>query len=223
MLALAASVAGMTSCALDDPTSVIGSSVLVVDVQSDAAPADGSARLSIHVDLLGDTPTGTEVTLTTDAGSFAGAPSSSPRELKVKSPSRGIDATLIAGVDPMTATVRAAVGGFVVSDTVQLVQATPQLMELTTDVSKVQANGQTAITLSARARRTAINQRVSRGTRVQFTISENGRDAPELSSIVETDSTEVARRTLVTRVPGSYRVIASASGVADTVTVEFTP
>lgn len=207
---------------LDDPTTIEASQVLSIDIAPDTASATGAARLPIRVTLVGDTPLGTEVTLSTDGGTFVGAPSASPSELKIKAPSRTLDAVLLAGLDPKIATVIATAGGFSVRDTVRLAPALPQVVELTTDIARAPANGQSVITASVRALRLMPEETVSRRSRILFSVSRDGAPAPELSGSSETDAAGVATRPLVSRVPGVYRIVAQSGSLADTVLVEFT-
>jgi hypothetical protein len=216
-------VAAIASCSLDDPTSITGADVLVVDVASSTAPADGHTRVSVTATLLGDTPTGTELTFMTDAGTFIGATGSNGQELKLKTPSRMAQAVLLVGVDPGVATVSASAGGFVVRDTFELTPVAPQSIELTIDVARVPANGQTAVTLTARALRAKTGEHVSRGMRVRFDVTQEGAPVPELSGSAETDAAGIANRRLVSRVAGVFRVIAAVGMVADTLLVEFIP
>ena len=222
MLGLASLMSTDACFTLDDPTAVSGADVMRLDVaRAGDVLATGAARVPVTVTLLGDTPTGTEVTLRTDDGSWVGASTSNPKELKLKSPSRVVQATMIAGIDPGVATISAEAGGFVVSDTITLRPAPPDTLELTSDVSRVPANGQSVATLTARLLRAVGSGVPSRGTRVHFDVSLAGVLVPDLSSTVDSDSTGYARRTLATRTPGSYRIVARAGTVADTLTLEF--
>jgi hypothetical protein len=218
-----AAAALAAACSLQDPTAFTAAGAISLTASADTAAADGISRTTIVAELLGDTPTGTELVFETDAGTFAGAQAATPRQVKLKTVGRTAEVVHIAGVDPGVATLTLVAGGFTVQDAIVLYPAAAASIELGSDLLRAPANGVNGITLTARARRPPGQGTVSRGTRVRFAFTLNGLPAPNLESTVETDEHGVASRSLVTRTPGAYRVISSAGLVADTVVLEFTP
>jgi hypothetical protein len=212
----------MSGCSLDDPLALKPEDVLTVDAVPAQVPADATTRIPIRVTLGNDTPSGTSITLTTDAGSFVGAAAATPKEITIKAVGRSFETVLTAGLEPMIATIRASAGGFTTSDTVVLVISPPTQLQLTSDVVQVAANGVNGITFTARLLRPEGGGKPSRGLRVLFRVLYAGAPAPELESTSESDDSGIARRTLTTRAAGEYKVIASYGAVADTAVVNFT-
>lgn len=221
LLILAALGFALASCDLTDPSDIVPVDVLTVEIMEESALANGVARVPVVVTLIGDTPTGAEVTVSTDAGSFSGADRATPQTIRRKIPGRTLDFTLISPVRSGVATVTATTSGFSVLDEITFLHAPAEWLELTTSQTSASANGVATIDLTAHLFRSSGEGVPSAGTRVGFTFYLNGAEAAELTSTVETDTAGVANRTISTRTPGLYLAVARSGEFADSVTLLF--
>lgn len=208
---------------LDDPTASTSGRAVTVQVIPDSIAADGVSRAAVEVRLAPDTPLGSEVTVSTDLGSLAGAGQGPAQQLKYNAGSRTDTLVLVSGSRPGVATVTVQTGKSFAADSVRLTAAAPDAVELATDRTRATANGQDAITATARLFRAVAAGKVSEGTRVRFDAFRDGAPVPELSGTAESAADGTATRRFTTRSPGTYQIVAAAGGRADTVAVVFEP
>jgi hypothetical protein len=208
---------------MDDPTAASNGRSATVQVLSDNIEADGVSRAAVVVQLQGDTPLGTEVIVSTDVGTLAGSGQPAGQQLKYNAGSRTDTLVLVSGLRPGVATITVQTGKSFASDSVRLTAATPEFIELTTDATRATADGSSAITATARLYRPLGAGTVSVGTRVRFDVFSGGTAVPALSGIGETGDGGTATHRITTRTAGTYLLVASAAGKADSVTVVFDP
>ncbi|HEX6912258.1 MAG TPA: hypothetical protein VF142_17775, partial [Longimicrobium sp.] len=194
-----------------------------VQVLSDSIAADGASRAAVVVQLAGDTPLGTEVTVTTDMGTLAGSGQPAGQQLKYNAGSRTDTLVLVSGLRAGVATVTVQTGKSFASDSVRMTAATPQFIELTTDATRATATGEDAITATAKLYRPLGAGTVTLGTRVRFDVYNAGTPVPSLSGISETNDAGTATHRITSRTAGTYLLVASAAGKADSVTIVFDP
>lgn len=221
LLALPCTLAACSK--LDDPTAGGADHVVALRVVQDSIEADGVGRASVEVTLDRDTPLGTEVTVTTSAGTLAGAGQSAAGQLKFNAGSRTESLVLISSTHAGVVTVTAQTGKSFASDSIRFTPASPSALELSADRTTATANGQDAITLTAKLFRPLGAGSVSEGTRVRFDVFSSGALQPELSGTVETTADGTATRRLTSRVAGTFQVIASADSRSDTLSAVFNP
>lgn len=208
---------------MDDPTAASNGRSATVQVLSDSIAADGVSRAAVAVQLAGDTPLGTEVTVTTDMGTLAGSGQPAGQQLKYNAGSRTDTLVLVSGTRVGVATVTVQTGKSFASDSVRITAATPEFIELTTDATRATANGEDAITATAKLYRPLGAGTVSTGTRVRFDVYSGGTPVPSLSGIGETGDGGTATHGITSRTAGTYLLVASAAGKADSVTIVFDP
>lgn len=208
---------------MDDPTAASTGRSATVHVIPDSIAADGVSRAAVVVQLAGDTPLGTEVTVTTDAGTLAGSGQPAGQQLKYNAGSRTDTLVLVSAQRAGVATVTVQTGKSFSSDSVRMTAAGPEFIELTTDATRAAADGTAAITATAKLFRPLGAGTVSVGTRVRFDVFNGGTPVPELSGIGETGDDGTATRRISSRTAGTYLLVASAGGRADSVTIVFDP
>ena len=221
-LGLALALIGAGSCGkLQDPGDPAASASVVLTLSAHSAPADGVSRVGFVVTLVNDTPLGTEVTLTTDAGTLAGAAQATGGTLKFNATSVSTPFALVSSAATGVATISARTAASFTSDTVSLVPALPAELHLFASTSVAKANGTDVASLSVRLLRAAGQGTVSRGTLVRFQTFLGDTLRSDMSGVVAADTGGSATIALTTRQAGTYKVVATSADKRDSVMVPF--
>lgn len=168
---------------LDDPETLTITDVIKIETTSSQVNANGVDKVTIIATLLGDTPDGQNVIFTTDAGTFASIPGSgttseNQQQIEIKAVGKTAEVYLVSSIEVKEANVSASIEGYTVFTTIKFVRFYPERMYLTSNMSRLKADGQSTATLTATLIPPDNKGTVSKGTRVIFDAIDLDTNAP---------------------------------------------
>jgi len=217
---------------LEDPELYNLGDIIKIIAQSDSVNANGVDHIKITAVLSGDTPDGKKIVFTTDYGTFAGIPadgstSNNKQQAEITAIGRKAEVDLISSIEEIEkVTVSASVEGYADSTEVKFERVYPERIFITTNVTRLLADGQNTATLTANLVPPGNKGTVSKDARVIFdAIDKNtGAAVPHLHREALSDAGGKAIASFVSQQPGVMEISCKVDGLDDkvaTITIEF--
>jgi hypothetical protein len=223
---------GCKQMKLEDPELYNLGDLIKILAHSDSVQANGVDRIKISAELSVDTPDGKKIVFTTDHGTFAGIPaggstSNNKQQAEITAIGRIAEVELVSSIEVIEkVTVSASVEDYADTTEVEFTRAYPDRIFITTNVTRLLADGQNTATLTANLVPPENKGKVSNGARVIFdAIDKNtGAAVPHLHREALSDAGGKAIASFVSQQPGVMEISCRVEGLADkvaTITIEF--
>jgi hypothetical protein len=215
---------GLAACdlfSLQDPTAVTTASVVTIAPAESTLVADGVAQMRVSANLGTDTPDNVDVIFKTSAGQFVSGDGSLAKTVTVKGGARKAVATYIADNRAEPATLSVTIGTVTADSTIRLTPALPAQILLVPSKTTAKASGSDPIDLKASLLLATSTGLVSRGTRVDFVVTDSatGTELTDLRGLQVLDGvgTFQVTNTITSSVARVAAVVASVTDGSTTI------
>lgn len=210
---------GCKTVKLDEPGSLNTDDIIQVDAVPATVNANGVDRVKITATLLGDSPDG-KIVFKTDFGTFAG---NNQQQFETATVGHQAEVFLISSIDVIKeVTVTASIESITASTIVEFIRVLPVRIFLTSNVTRLKADGNSTATITATLVPPENIGIVSKGARVIFDAidAETGAAVPQLYREALSGAEGKASAAFVSHQPGLMEITCRVDGLAD-VTATF--